>query len=68
MMKNGQAYFKNLGMFTQIAYFLRVFQPPLFLRHPPFDPACSTPFQGILDSLPHPHATPSCPNPTNQPS
>ena len=29
---------------------------------------CSTPVQGILDSSPHPNATPSCPNPTNQPS
>ena len=51
---------------------------PPFLRHPPFDPTClylcvpfplfcSTFFQGILDSSPHPYPNPSCTNPTNQP-
>ena len=53
-----------------------------FLRHSPLDPTCppflnlcfpfpllcSTSFNVILDSSPHPQATPSCPNPTNQPS
>ena len=55
---------------------------PLLLKYPPVDPACtpflkslfpsplfySTPVWGILGSFPHPHATPYCPNPTNQPS
>ena len=55
--------------------------PPPPLRHPPFDPDCPflkslcplslsflfhPPFNDILDSSPHPHANPSCPNLTNQ--
>ena len=63
--------------------FVRGFQqPPLFKAPNPW-PSLSPPFlkslypsplfcsillSGILDSSPHPYTTPSCPNPTNQPS
>ena len=42
--------------------------PPfkIFVSPPPL--FCPNPFQGILDSSSHPYTTPSCPNPTNQPS
>ena len=38
--------------------------PPFFVV--PYPLFCSIPFIGILDSSPHPHANPPCPNPTNQ--
>ena len=39
--------------------FLKSVSPPLFSVRPSY---------GILDSSTYPHATPYCPNPTNQPS
>ena len=56
--------------------------PSPFLWHPPLDPACPLPLFIIFASsplfsvqppwyfrqFPHPHATPCCPNPTNQTS
>ena len=39
--------------------FLKSVSPPLFSARPSY---------GILDSSTYPHATPYCPNPTNQPS
>ena len=42
--------------------------PPSFFKFCVPSPLfCFTPFKGILDSFPHPHTTPSCPNLTNQP-
>ena len=70
------------GMCVQLpASYAEACSNPPFLRHPPLDLACppflnfcfpsplfcSTSFQGILHNSPHPHVTPSYPNPTNQP-
>ena len=51
-------------------WFIWGFQPP-YSRHRPLDPACSPLLKSLLRyfrQFPHLCATPSCPNPTNQPS
>ena len=66
------------NLVNALPQFLRRFQPPPFLRHPPLAPSLLKTLFPLLSFLfhpllryfrqfSHPHATPSCPNPTNQP-